>query len=508
MGVGSAYLRLTEIAIFGEYNVPYYDYSVTSNKGDFINDSGNIYMGEEFDYVLPLVKSGYTFDHLEINGNTAECEIDPARNTVAFGFKLESDMNVVAVYNDDPTTLTPKKFKVKDGKVALPINSIAWEARQGFEEYPANIAIKDGDNIYKNGEWIKDGMKLVLFAGGEIAQELDIVPQYDYNDDGDANVTDIIAAVDGILGNEITEHGKFVFDGNCSDTLTVSDVVKARKDILTRADGTSDYTTRESNMKDFKFKSMGRTILGDDNSLFFENAASGILFNLDCYGDVVANINAKGSALTYYTLIIDGKTERIDPTRTSNAYLSYSVLTAKALDADWSNVSIGGGTMTDQRKNNRSWIPLVYKQNTLFSNNTEYTFPRKSDVLVVNLGTNDEQWLKKDFGDTAVDKHQEAFASALDDLIEYALEKNGRDMKIVFAFGLMSGPTGTTDDSYGTYAHNAYKAKVEALRADGIDAHYVRLTARRGGGNGHPSYLDDIEAAMELSNFIKENVLD
>jgi len=589
LGVGSAYLRLAEIAIFGEYNVPYYDYSVTSNKGNFINESGNIYKDVEFSHTLPLVEGGYTFDHLEINGTNAECEIDPVRNKVSFGFKLESDMNVVAIYVDDPTALTPKTFKIKDGKVALPINSIAWEARQGFEEYPANIAIKDGDNIYKNGEWIKDGMKLVLFAGNEIAQELDIVPQYDYNDDGDANVTDIIAAVDGMLGNEITEHGIFVFDGNCSDTLTVSDVVKARNDILTRADGESDYTTRESNMKDFKYKSMGRTILNEDNSLFFENAASGILFNLDCYGDVVANINAKGSDLQYYTVIVDGKkgevtthfkgdqplylakdlpkgvhtfelyvnvqgltikditvngeildapankdlyiefvgdsitsgvdtlwldldgdgkTERIDPTRTSNAYLSYSVLTAKALDADWSNVSIGGGTMTDQRKNNRSWIPLVYKQNTLFSNNTEYTFPRKSDVLVVNLGTNDEQWLKKDFGDTAVDKHQEAFASALDDLIEYALEKNGRDMKIVFAFGLMSGPTGTTDDSYGTYAHNAYKAKVEALRAEGIDAHYVRLTARRGGGNGHPSYLDDIEAAMELSTFIKENVLD
>ena len=589
LGAGNAYLRLTEIAIFGEYNVPYYDYSVTSNKGDFVNDSGNIYMGEEFDYVLPLVKDGYTFDHLEINGTTAECEIDPARNTVSFGFKLESNMNVVAVYGDDPTTLTPKKFKVKDGKVALPINSIAWEARQGFEEYPTNIAIKDGEVFYKNGEWIKDGMKLVLFAGDKIAEELDIVPQFDYNDDGDANVTDITAAIDGMLGNEITEHGKFVFDANLSNTLTVSDVIKARNDILTRADGTSDYTTRESNMKDFNFKSMGRTILNEDNSLFFENAASGILFNLDCYGDVVANINAKGSALTYYTLIVDGKkaevtthfkgdqplylakdlpkgvhtfelyvntegltikditvngevldppankdlyiefvgdsitsgvdtlwldldgdgkTERIDPTRTSNAYLSYSVLTAQTLGADWSNVSIGGGTMTDQRKNNRSWIPLVYKQNTLFSNNTEYTFPRKSDVLVVNLGTNDEQWLKKDFGEKEVAKHQEAFAAALDDLIEFALEKNGRDMKIVFAFGLMSGPTGTTDDSYGTYAHNAYKAKVESLRAEGIDAHYVRLTARRGGGNGHPSYLDDIEAAKELSTFIKENVLD
>ena len=290
LGVGSAYLRLTEIAIFGKYNVPYYDYSVTTNKGDFVNDSGNIYMGEEFDYVLPLVKDGYTFDHLEINGTTAECEIDPARNIVSFGFKLESDMNVVAVYGDDPTTLTPKKFKVKDGKVALPINSIAWEARQGFEEYPTNIAIKDGEVFYKNGEWIKDGMKLVLFAGDKIAEELDIVPQFDYNDDGDVNVTDITAAIDGILGNEITDHGKFVFDANLSNTLTVSDVIKARNDILTRANGTSDYTTRESNMKDFKFKSMGRTILNEDNSLFFENAASGILFNLDCYGDVVATL--------------------------------------------------------------------------------------------------------------------------------------------------------------------------------------------------------------------------
>ncbi len=589
LGVGSAYLRLAEIAVFGEYNVPYYDYSVTSNKGSFINESGNIYEGVEFSRTLPLVQGGYTFDHLEINGVAAECEIDPLRNKVEFGFKLDDNKRVEAIYKDDPTSLTPKTFNIKDGKVALPINSIAWEARQGFGEYPTNIAIKDGDNIYKNGEWIKSGMKLVLFAGNEIAQELDIVPLYDYNDDGNATVSDIIGAIDGMLGrSEITEQGEFVFDGNLSGTITVSDVVMARNDILTRADGTSDYTTRTNDMKDFKFKSMGRTILNEDNSLFFENAASGILFTLDCYGDVIANINAKGADLQYYTVIVDGKkgeitthfkgnqplylakdlpkgvhtfelyvnvqgltikditvngeilpapanrdlfiefvgdsitsgvdtlwldldgdgrTERIDPTRTSNAMLSYSVLTAQNLGADWSNVSIGGGTMVDQRSNNRSWIPLVYKQNTLYSTGTEYNFPRKSDVVVINLGTNDEQWLKKSYGDDP-EKHQEIFAAALDDLVDFVLEKNGNDTKIVFAFGLMSGSTGETSEAPHAFAHKAYRAKVDSLKAEGIDAHYVRLTARRGGGNGHPSYLDDIEAAKELSDFIKTNVLD
>ena len=203
----------------------------------------------------------------------------------------------------------------------------------------------------------------------------------------------------------------------------------------------------------------------------------------------------------------DGKTERIDPTRTSNAMLSYSVLTAQNLGADWSNVSIGGGTMVDQRSNNRSWIPLVYKQNTLYSTGTEYNFPRKADVVVINLGTNDEQWLKKSYGDDP-EKHQEIFAAALDDLVDFVLEKNGNDTKIVFAFGLMSGSTGETSEVPHAFAHKAYRAKVDSLKAEGIDAHYIRLTARRGGGNGHPSYLDDIEAAKELSDFIKANVLD
>lgn len=583
LGVSSAYLRLAEIAIFGEYNVPYYDYSVASNLGDFVNESGNIYQGVEFDYTLPLVENGYTFSHLEVNGETADCEVTPARNTVSFGFTLNSNMNVVAVYKDDPTALTPKTFNIKDGKVAIPLNSIAWEARQGFQQYPTNIAIKDGDNIYKDGEWIKDGMKLVLFAAGEVAQELDIVPQFDYNDDSEVNVTDIVDAMDGILGNkELTEYGKFIFDGNCSGTLTVSDIVRARNDILTRSDGTSDYTARESDMKDFTFKKMGRTVLNDDNSLFFENAASGILFNLDCYGDVVANVTTKGADLTYYTVVIDGKVTEVttdfrgdqllylakdlpkgehsfelyintsgltikdisfngevldapanrdlyiefvgdsitsgvdalnfsidgvpyDETRTSNAYISYSVVTAQTLGADWSNVSIGGGTMTDQRANNRNWIPLVYKQKTLYSTNTEYDFARKSDILVVNLGTNDKGWLDKQLA--TEDERQAAFAAELDNLIEYALEKNGRDMKIVFAFGLMTGPTGAQDESHDTFVNRAYKAKVESLRAEGIDAHYIRLTARRGSNTGHPTIFDDIEAAKELSTFISENVL-
>ncbi len=587
--VGSAYLRLAEIAIFGNYNVPYYDYSVTSNVGDFVNDIGKIYQDVDFNYTVPLVRDGYTFVKWQINGEDAESVIDRNHNTSSISFKLTDNMNVVAVYQEDPTALTSSTFNIKDGKVCLPLKSIAWEARQGFDQYPENIAIKDGDNFYRDGEYITEDMKLVLYAGNEIAQALDIVPQYDYNGDSDVNVTDITAAISGMLGEtELTEYGEFTFDGNCSGTLTVSDVVGARNDIMTRPDGTTDYQTRGSNMQDFKYKSMGRTILNEDNSLFFENAASGILFNADCYGDVIANVTTKGAELTYYTLIIDGKkaevtthfrgdqplylakdlpkgehsfelyintegltikditlngeildapenrdlyiefvgdsitsgvdtlwldldedgkTERIDPTRTSNAYLSYSVLTAQALGADWSNVSIGGGTMVDQRSNNRSWIPLVYKQNTLYSTGTEYTFPRKSDILVVNLGTNDEQWLTKAYGNDPA-KHQELFAAALDDLIEYALEKNGRDVKIVFAFGLMSGSTGTTSETPHAFAHNAYKAKVESLRAEGIDAHYIRLTARRGGGNGHPSYLDDIEAAKELADFIKTNVLD
>lgn len=94
-------------------------------------------------------------------------------------------------------------------------------------------------------------------------------------------------------------------------------------------------------------------------------------------------------------------------TATQNAAKSFAYLTAQALDADYSFVSYSGfgivsGYTGDGTINTASLVPPVYENlsfsyNTQMFNNTSWDFANyQPNLIVINLGTNDNSYTKGD----------------------------------------------------------------------------------------------------------------
>ena len=111
-----------------------------------------------------------------------------------------------------------------------------------------------------------------------------------------------------------------------------------------------------------------------------------------------------------------------------------------------------------------------------------YTPKRTPDVVVVNLGTNDEV--------RGADKA--AYRQDVAELIASIRAKYGDDIQIVWAYGMMN---------------SNYISEVNSV-ISGLDNVYtVELPNNREGGGGHPNTATHALAAERLSNFISTNLL-
>ncbi len=587
---GSSYVRMAEIAVFGKYNTDYFDYSVTSGEAGLITAKGNTYKNRSLTFSAPLCKDGYTFRGWKVNGETAEDYVeDIYENYTELTLKITEKTDIEAVYTADDSEFTSNdRFTLSADKtqIRVPINSVLYDLRYGFEQFPANISAKRGDTPLQDKNFIKKGDTLILSSKGEEKQKLSVVIAGDCNYDGNLTVSDAVSGIDTILRGTATSDQFFSLDLNNSSSITVSDIVNIRNTILTTPTEETDYENVTIPMADLSYKTQGRYLKNTDGSLTFDWTASGFSFNADLYGDIVLNINQVHNDAREYTAVIDGVEHTIRITGsgtkdiiiarglssgvhsigfykqceggqkitvnsvkingkvleadaeadlliefigdsitcgagnmlengketgvayTQDGYNAYGTVTARLLGADWSNISVSGSSLIDDRNReaSRNHMPTEYKNAVKGSNPKATDTPawdfaanRNADIVVINLGTNDNGFIHLYSGVNTSSK-TEYFKNLAIDFAHQIIEANGEDVKIVFAFGLM-----TSDPNF---ADAAYQQAVTELAAEGYtNAFYCRLPTDNTGGYAHPTVAGDWAAARVLSEFIKTEVL-
>lgn len=131
-------------------------------------------------------------------------------------------------------------------------------------------------------------------------------------------------------------------------------------------------------------------------------------------------------------------------TKTEDVTKAYGYLTAQKLNADYSMVSLSGygiisGYSTDDKKVEVQTLPQYYdklgycwnRNGSFYPSDVEWDFStRQPDLIVINLGTNDDSYTKD------VEERQEEYCTAYVEFIKKVREKNP-DAKIVCAFGVM-----------------------------------------------------------------------
>lgn len=196
-------------------------------------------------------------------------------------------------------------------------------------------------------------------------------------------------------------------------------------------------------------------------------------------------------------------------TGTENVLKAFSYLTAKELDADHSMVSYSGhglisGYTPDPQVPKLEELIQPYYDIFAYSYNTfrgmqmesrkwDFELERKPDIIVINLGTNDDSYIQDD------EDKRKAFGKAYVSFLEKVHSLNPTS-KIVVAFGLMG------DRLFETQKEAADIFKKES----GYDEVYAfRFTPQNFekygyGADWHPSAASHKVAAGELARFIKE----
>ena len=119
-------------------------------------------------------------------------------------------------------------------------------------------------------------------------------------------------------------------------------------------------------------------------------------------------------------------------TTTENFSLSYAFLSAKILNADYSGVCYSGsGIIADAAGNPGNLMPKHYTKANAFSFADEWDFEKnKNDIVVINLGTNDFNYVRAD------NKREDVFIQEYTNFLGLIREKNPNAI-IVCTIGLM-----------------------------------------------------------------------
>lgn len=192
-------------------------------------------------------------------------------------------------------------------------------------------------------------------------------------------------------------------------------------------------------------------------------------------------------------------------TKTEDVTKAFAYKTAQVLDADYSMVSFSGygiisGYSDGEKKVTQQALPKYYTKlgyswspNGLFApSDIEWDFSkRQPDVIVINLGTNDDSYTQnhKD--------RQEEYGAAYTEFLKKVREKNP-DAKIVCAFGVM----GDRLFPYVQLAVDNYTAEtgdgnVSTLKFD------VQQAADGYSADWHPSITTHDKAAAKLTEYLK-----
>lgn len=193
-------------------------------------------------------------------------------------------------------------------------------------------------------------------------------------------------------------------------------------------------------------------------------------------------------------------------TKTEDVTKAYAYKTAQALDADYSMVSFSGygiisGYSNNDKKVSAQTVPQYYTKlgfswspnGSFVPANIDWDFSgRQPDVVVINLGTNDDSYTKTET------ERQEEYAAEYVNFIKIIREKNP-DAKIVCTLGVMGDrlfeyvQKAADDYTAETGDKNVYTMKFDVQSPDdGYSADW------------HPSITTHDKAAAKLAEEIKK----
>lgn len=191
-------------------------------------------------------------------------------------------------------------------------------------------------------------------------------------------------------------------------------------------------------------------------------------------------------------------------TKTEDVTKAFAYKTAQALGADYSLVSFSGygiisGYSDGEKKVSEQALPQYYTKlgyswaaNGSFKpSDVEWDFSRQPDIVVINLGTNDDSYTKN------VEERQNEFRDAYTEFIKTVRSKNP-NAKIVCAFGIMGDRLfGKIQEAVNNYTSETGDSNVSTLRFD------VQQASDGYSADWHPSVATHDKASQKLVEHIK-----
>lgn len=167
---------------------------------------------------------------------------------------------------------------------------------------------------------------------------------------------------------------------------------------------------------------------------------------------------------------------------------TYAYLTAQKLNADFSAVCASGYGVVKGWNGDRVTLSKMYDYAGYYHNKKEdgkWAFDRTADVVVINLGTNDNSRGTK----------PAEMEKGAKELMEQVREHNP-DAAVVWVTGLM-----------GDVFVDDVQAAIDALGGAEKGFYFATLPKGTSGGAGHPSLEEHETAAEALVKFLKDNGL-
>ena len=166
---------------------------------------------------------------------------------------------------------------------------------------------------------------------------------------------------------------------------------------------------------------------------------------------------------------------------------SFAYLTAQLLKADVSIVSCSGIGIdkgyTNQDGTGYRMLDFYKADSYVRSKTEEFDFAnaRVPDVVVINLGTND----------LAVGSTEGDFKAGVKDLVEFIRTSYGKNVPIVWVYGMMS-------DGCYQWAQSV----LTQMGGEASGLYLFELIRNKEGGNGHPSLVAQDIASQQLTGFL------
>lgn len=233
---------------------------------------------------------------------------------------------------------------------------------------------------------------------------------------------------------------------------------------------------------------------------------------VECMGDIQPTpgkehlIEFIGDSITCGYGVEDEDKNHHFSTKTENVMKTYAYKTAEALDADYSMVSFSGygivsGSSGDGQKHPEQVLSLYYEKLGFsygayvgkYAADVAWDFnKRQPDLIVINLGTNDETYTKTDAA-----KRDEYVAGYVEFL--KMVRKNNPDATILCTLGIMGdGLYPSLEKAVEQYSTESGDTNVHTMKFD------VQSPADGLAAEWHPTEATHTKAAEKLATEIKE----